>query len=74
MGREQNELAILKAGGVSLGSEFRGEELVAKTRKCADFERFCNNGLDVVVGRKIAVDFGKSHGSGEVRNGSCRLS
>ena len=74
MGREQNELAILKAGGAGLGSEFRREELIAKARKCADFERFCDNGLNVVVGREIAVDSGKSHGSGKVRSGSCRLS
>jgi hypothetical protein len=74
MSCKEYELAVLKAGGADLGGEFRREELIAKTRKCADFERFCDNGLDVVVGREIAVDLGKSHGSGEVRSGSCRLS
>jgi hypothetical protein len=74
MSCEENELAILKVGEADLGGEFLRQEFIAKTRKCPEFERFCDNGLDVVVGREKAADLGKSHGSGEVRSGSCRLS
>ena len=74
MGCEENQLAILKVGEADLGGEFLRQELIAKSRKCLKFERFCDNGLDVVVGREQAADLGKSHGSGEVRSESCRLS
>jgi hypothetical protein len=74
VGCQKNELAVLEAGGTDLGGEFLRQEFIAETRKSPDFERFCDNGLDVIVGREVAADFGESHGSGEVRSESCRLS
>jgi len=74
VGCQKNELAVLEVGRTDFGSEFPRQEFVAKTRNCPNFKGFCDNGLDVVIGREIAADFGKSHGSGEVRSGSCRLS
>lgn len=74
MSCQENELAVFELAETYLGGEFRREELIAKIRERPDFERFCDNGLDVVIGREVAADLGKSHGSGEVRSGSCRLS
>ena len=60
---QKYELAVLKTGRLGFGGEFLRQEFIAKARNCPDFERFCDDGLDVVVGRQIAADFGKSHGS-----------
>ncbi len=71
---EKYERAVLKVGGLSLGGEFRREEFSAERRKHPDFERFGDNGLQIVVGREITADPGKSHGGWVVRSGLCRLS
>ncbi len=36
---------------MNLGGKFRREKFSAKRRKRADFERFGDNGLQIVVGR-----------------------
>lgn len=74
MSCKENEFAVFKVSETNLGGEFPRQEFIAQTRKRPDFERFCDYGLDVIIGRQVAADLGKSHGSGKVRSGSCRLS
>ena len=71
---KKHELAVLEVGGVNLGGEFRRKKLGTERGKGPDFERFGDNGLQIVVGRKITADPGKSHEGHVVRSGTCRLS
>jgi hypothetical protein len=45
MRRQQHELAILEVGGMDLGGEFGGQELIAEFCERSDFERFGDNWL-----------------------------
>jgi hypothetical protein len=71
---EKHKLSVLEVGGPNFGGEFRREEFSTERRERADFERFGDNGLQIVVGREVAADSGKSHGGYVVRSGTCRLS
>jgi hypothetical protein len=58
---KKHELAVLEVGGPDFGSEFRREEFSTECRERTDFERFGDDRLQVVVGREVAADSGKSH-------------
>jgi murein DD-endopeptidase MepM/ murein hydrolase activator NlpD len=66
--RQENQLAFLEIGHPGLAGEVRRQEALDEPRKRANVARFGQHGLKLALGRKNAVESGKSQGDG-VREG-----
>jgi hypothetical protein len=74
MGGKQNQLTVPEVRHPGLTGKLRRQEALYKSCKGAQVARFGEQGLQLALGRKNAVESGKSHGLENGREGLCRLS
>jgi hypothetical protein len=74
VGSEQNEFPVPEVRHPDLAGNVRRQEALDEPRQRADVARFGQHRLQLALGRKDAVELGKSHKTKNGREGLCRLS